>query len=98
VVTVAFEDGTDIYFARQLVGERLREADGAVPRSYGTPEMGPISSGLGEIYQFTVRNDRLTLMELEEVLDWQIGPQLRTVPGIVEMNSFGGEDRQYQVT
>src|SRR5262249_4541614 len=80
VVTVAFEDNTDIYFARQLVGERLREADDAVPRSYGRPEMGPISSGLGEIFQFSVRNDRLTTMELEELLDWQIGPLLRTVP------------------
>ena len=97
VVTIVFEDGTDIYFARQLVGERLREADLAVPKSYGSPEMGPISSGLGEIFQFTVHNDRLTTMQLEELLDWQIGPVLRTVPGIVEVNSFGGEDKQYQV-
>ncbi|MDP1830072.1 MAG: CusA/CzcA family heavy metal efflux RND transporter [Archangium sp.] len=97
VVTVAFEDGTDIYWARQLVNERMREAEGAVPAQYGKPEMGPISSGLGEVYQFVVRNERLTLMELEEQLDWYIGPQLRMVPGIVEVNSFGGEDRQYQV-
>lgn len=97
VVTVVFEDGTDIYFARQLVNERMREANGAVPGQYGKPEMGPISSGLGEIYQFTVRNDRLSLMQLEEILDWQIAPQLRTVRGIVEVNSFGGEDRQYQI-
>ena len=97
VVTVAFQDGTDIYFARQLVSERMPKAGEAVPAGYGTPEMGPISSGLGEIFQFVVRNDRLTLMELEELLDWQIGPVLRTVPGVVEVNSFGGEDRQYQV-
>lgn len=97
VVTVVFEDETNIYFARQLVNERMREAQDAVPPQYGKPEMGPISSGLGEIFQFTVKNDRLTLMQLEEVLDWQIAPQLRTVPGIVEVNSFGGEDRQYQV-
>ncbi|MEZ4315422.1 MAG: efflux RND transporter permease subunit, partial [Polyangiaceae bacterium] len=97
VVTVAFEDGTDIYFARQLVNERLREASEAVPAAYGRPEMGPISSGLGEIFQFTVKNDELTVMQLEELLDWHIGPLLRSVPGVVEVNSFGGEDKQYQV-
>src|SRR5262249_39110451 len=62
VVTIVFRDGTDIYFARQQVGERLREAQDAVPERYGKPEMGPITSGLGEIYQFTVRNERLSLM------------------------------------
>jgi cobalt-zinc-cadmium resistance protein CzcA len=97
VVTVGFEDGTDIYFARQLVSERMPEAGEAVPEQYGRPEMGPISSALGEVFQFTVENPNLTIMQLEELLDWQIGPVLRTVPGIVEVNSFGGEDRQYQV-
>ncbi len=97
VVTVVFEDGTDIYFARQLVNERMPEAAEAVPGQYGRPEMGPTSSGLGEIFQFVVRNDQLTLMQLEELLDWQIRPVLRAVPGVVEVNSFGGEDRQYQV-
>jgi cobalt-zinc-cadmium resistance protein CzcA len=97
VVTVVFHDGTDIYFARQLINERMREASDAVPPQYGKPEVGPITSGLGEIFQFTLRNPKLTAMQLEELLDWQIRPQLRTVPGIVEVNSFGGEDRQYQV-
>lgn len=97
VVTIVFEDGTNIYFARQLVNERMQEANDAVPAQYGRPEMGPISTGLGEIFQFVVENPRLTLMELEEILDWQIGPTLRTVPGVVEVNSLGGEDRQYQV-
>ena len=97
VVTVVFRDGTDIYFARQLVTERMREAEDAVPAQYGKPQMGPISTGLGEVFQFTLHNDNLTLMQLEEVLDWQVAPQLRTVPGVVEVNSFGGEDRQYQV-
>src|SRR4051812_33963372 len=97
VVTLVFADGTDIYFARQLVNERMREAQEAVPSQYGRPEMGPISSGLGEIYQFTVTNPRMTLMQLEELLDWQIAPLLRTIPGVVEVNSFGGQDRQYQV-
>jgi cobalt-zinc-cadmium resistance protein CzcA len=97
VVTIAFQDGTDVYFARQLVNERMTQASEAVPAQYGRPEMGPISSGLGEVFQFVVRNPRLSTMQLEELLDWQIGPVLRTVPGIVEVNSFGGEDRQYQV-
>ena len=97
VVTVVFEDGVDIYFARQLVAERMREMDDSVPPAFGRPEMGPISSGLGEIFQFTVTNDKLSLMQLEEMLDWQIAPVLRTVPGVVELNSFGGEDKQYQV-
>ncbi len=60
VVTVVFEDGTNTYFARQLINERMSEATEAVPVQYGRPEMGPISSGLGEIFQFSVRNDKLT--------------------------------------
>jgi cobalt-zinc-cadmium resistance protein CzcA len=97
VVTIVFRDDTDIYFARQLVNERMSEAQEAVPAQYGAPRMGPITTGLGEVYQFAVRNDRLSLMQTEEILDWQIAPALRTVPGVVEVNSFGGEDRQYQV-
>lgn len=97
VVTVVFDDGTDIYFARQMVLERMRAAEDAVPAAYGRPEMGPIATGLGEIYQFVVRGEGHSLMELEETLDWYIGPQLRTVPGVVEANSFGGEEKQYQV-
>jgi cobalt-zinc-cadmium resistance protein CzcA len=97
VVTVVFEEGTDIYFARQMVAERMSAAGQAVPSGHGRPEMGPIATGLGEIYQFVVRGQGHSLMELEETLDWYIAPQLRTVPGIVEVNSFGGEDKQYQV-
>ncbi|MBL9042777.1 MAG: efflux RND transporter permease subunit [Myxococcales bacterium] len=97
VVTVVFREDMQLYFARQLVSERMREAEDAVPKEYGKPELGPISSGLGEIFQFVVRGEQRTLMELEETLDWYIGPQLRSVPGIVEVNSFGGENREYQV-
>jgi cobalt-zinc-cadmium resistance protein CzcA len=97
VVTVVFDEGTNIYFARQLVGERMREAEEAVPSSYGRPEMGPITTALGEIYQFVVRGDGYSLMQLEEILDWYISPQLRTVRGVVESNSFGGENKEYQV-
>ena len=85
VVTVVFTDDTDIYFARQLVNERMREAEQAVSSQYGKPEMGPITSGLGEVFQFTVENDQLSLMAREELLDWYVGPALRTVPGVVEV-------------
>ncbi len=97
VVTVVFRDDTSIYLARQLVNEHMADAQETVPAQYGKPQMGPITTGLGEIFQFTVENDALSLMQLEEVLDWQIAPQLRMVPGVVEVNSLGGEERQYQV-
>ncbi len=98
VVTVVFEEGTDIYWARQLVGERMTEARDAIPKEYGEPSMGPISTGLGEIYQFEVRGEGYTPMQLRDILDWNVGYQLRSVPGVVEVNSFGGELRTYQVS
>ncbi len=97
-VTVVFEEGTDIYWARQLVAERLNQARGGIPEGYGEPEMGPISTGLGEIYQFEVRGEGYSLMELRTILDWHVNYQLRSVPGIVEVNAFGGELKTYQVT
>ncbi len=97
-VTVVFEEGTDIYWARQLVGERLVAARESIPEGYGEPEMGPISTGLGEIYQFEVRGDGYTPMELRTILDWNVNYQLRSVPGVVEINAFGGELKTYQVT
>ncbi len=97
VVTVVFTETTDIYFARQMVLERMRDAEEAIPAHYGRPTMGPITTALGEVYQFVLRGEGHSLMELEETLDWYVGPQLRTVPGVVEVNSFGGEDKQYQV-
>jgi cobalt-zinc-cadmium resistance protein CzcA len=97
VVTVVFEEHVDVYFARQLVQERLGAAREEIPEGYGTPEMGPISTGLGEIYQFDVRGDGKSLMELRSILEWQIAPRLRSVPGVVEMNTFGGELKTYQV-
>lgn len=97
VVTVVFREDTDIYFARQMVDERMRVVSGDILEAHGTPEVGPISTGLGEIYQFTIRGEGRSLMELEELLDWYIGPQLRSVPGVVEVNSVGGENREYQV-
>ncbi|QED30333.1 efflux RND transporter permease subunit [Microvenator marinus] len=108
-VTVVFEEGTDTYFARQLVSERLTEARESIPDGYGSPEMGPISTGLGEIYQFEVRGEPMcapegpdtdqcyTLMELRTLLDWFVTFQLRPIAGVVEINQFGGELKTYEV-
>ena len=93
-VIALFEDGVDIYFARQLVFERLQSARESLPE-WARPEMGPISTGLGEIYQYTVEGDGRTPMELRTIQDWQIAPQLRALAGVNEVNSFGGLVRQY---
>ena len=99
-VTVIFEDGTDLYFARQQVQERLQMAREEIPASLGTPEMGPISTGLGEIFQYAITADSpsaLDATELRTIQDWIVALQLRAVPGVVEVNSFGGFEKQYQV-
>lgn len=99
-VTVVFKEGTDIYWARQLISERLNEARGNIPEEMGSPEVGPISTGLGEIYQFEVRAEPgydYTPMQLREILDWQIAYQLRGVSGVIEVNTFGGELKTYEV-
>ncbi len=102
VVTVVFEEGTDLWWARQVVSERLGTAREAIPSGYGDPEIGPPSTGLGEVFQFEVRNAagheaRHSLMDLRDVLEWQVAPRLRAVPGVVEVNAFGGELRTFQV-
>jgi heavy metal efflux system protein len=100
VVTVVFHEGTDIYRARQLVGERLARAAEAIPPGYGTPTLGPIATALGECFQFQVRakpSSGLTPMELRTILDWYVAFQLRKVPGVTEINSHGGELKTYQV-
>jgi heavy metal efflux system protein len=99
-ITVVFNEGTDIYWARQMVSERLTEARGDIPKGAGSPEIGPISTGLGEIYQFEVKSEPgydHSPMELREILDWQIAYQLRGVAGVVEVNTFGGELKTYEV-
>jgi cobalt-zinc-cadmium resistance protein CzcA len=100
VVTIVFHEGTDIYRARQLVGERLSKAAAAIPQGYGTPTLGPIATALGEVFQFQVKADKssgVTPMELRTILDWFIAYQLRGVPGVTEINSHGGELKTYQV-
>jgi cobalt-zinc-cadmium resistance protein CzcA len=96
-VTVVFEDGTPLFFARQLVQERLPEARERIPSGFGSPEMIPPTSGLGEIFHFTVESQELSPMDLRSLLDWQIAFRLRQVPGVVEVNAWGGLTKQYQV-
>ncbi len=99
-VTIVFPDDVDLYAARQLVLERLRDVERDLPPGVA-PELAPISTGLGEIYQFTVEDvsgkNLHSLMERRTLLDWFIKPQLRAVPGVIEVNSFGGEEQQYEV-
>jgi len=102
MVTVVFEDDVDIYFARQLILERLIEAKEKLPAGV-EPVMGPVSTGLGEIYQYTLerpegsKNDIAGLMELRTIQDWIVRPILKTVSGVTDVNAFGGHVKQYQV-
>ncbi|MEC7421931.1 MAG: efflux RND transporter permease subunit, partial [Pseudomonadota bacterium] len=104
-VTVVFEDGTDIYFARQLVNERLQAVRSNLPETV-EPELGPIATGLGEIFMYTVEAEqgavkpdgsRYTAQDLRTLHDWVVRPQLRTVPGVTEVNSIGGYRKEYVV-
>lgn len=98
-VTVVFDDSVDTYFARQLVLERLAQAREQIPENIGSPEMGPISTGLGEIYQYELKSTDGThdLTALRTIQDWNVRRQLLGVPGVTEVNSFGGFEKQYQV-
>jgi cobalt-zinc-cadmium resistance protein CzcA len=106
-VTVVFKDGTDIHFARQLVNQRLQEARAELPPNMGEPEMGPIATGLGEIYMWTVEaepgavradGEAYTPTDLRTIQDWIVRPQIRTVPGVTEVNAIGGYVKQIHVT
>ena len=96
-VAIYFKEDVDTYFARRLVMERLPQARENIPAGMGTPEMGPIATGLGEIYQFKVTGPGRSLMDLRSILDWDIAPKLRSVPGIVEVNTHGGELKTYEI-
>lgn len=102
-VTVVFDDSVNIYFARQLVLERLSQAREQIPSNIGSPEMGPISTGLGEIYQYELKaapgeeGRQYDATALRTIQDWNVRRQLLGVPGVTEVNSFGGLEKQYQV-
>lgn len=102
LVTIVFDDATDIYWARQQVAERLQKVQNQIPRGIGAPEMGPISTGLGEIYQYVVRpaegfEKKYNETELRTIQDWIVRRQLLGVKGVAEVSSFGGKLKQYEI-
>lgn len=102
VITVVFEEKVDIYFARQQINEKLKEAEEELPEGLGKPELGPVSTGLGEIYQYALHptegaEDKYSAKELRTMQDWIVARQLYGTPGVAEVNSFGGYLKQYEV-
>ena len=102
VITVVFEESTDIYWARAQISERLKEAEDKIPKGLGNPELAPISTGLGEIYQYVVfpqkgYEKQYSATELRTIQDWIIRPQLIGTPGVAEVNTLGGSLKQYEI-
>ncbi len=102
VITVVFRDNIDIYFARQLINEKLKEAEENIPKGIGKPELAPVSTGLGEIYQYVIHpkkgaENKYSAMDLRTMQDWIVARQLYGTPGVAEVNSFGGLLKQYEV-
>lgn len=102
VVTVVFEDDLGTYIPRQLVAEKINAISKEIPKGFGTPEMGPISTGLGEIFQYTLTvdpqfKDKISLTDLRTIQDWIITRQMALVPGVVEINTIGGSAKQYEI-
>ena len=103
LVTVVFEEEVDVYHARQQVSERLQAVRDQIPKEAGTPELAPVTTGLGEIYQYVVRpkpgfESRFSLMELRTIQDWQVRRQLLGIQGVADVSSFGGELKQFEVS
>ncbi|HLZ88185.1 MAG TPA: efflux RND transporter permease subunit, partial [Puia sp.] len=103
LVTIVFNDATDVYWARQQVSERLAQARQQIPASMGDPQLGPVTTGLGEIFQYAVRpkpgyEDKYDLNALRDIQDWIIRRQLLGTEGVADVSSFGGKVRQYEVT
>lgn len=98
-VGVYFKDNVDIYFARRLVGEKLQEAKERLPQGYGEPALGPNSSGLGQVFWYTVESadQKLSAMDLRTLHDWSVRLMLRTAPGVDDVTTWGGQEKQYQV-
>jgi len=98
-VAVYFKDKVDIYFARRLVGEKLQEVKGRLPEGYGEPELGPNSSGLGQVFWYTIEDadKKLSAMDLRTLQDWTVRLILRTAPGVDDVTTWGGHEKQFQV-
>jgi len=102
VITVVFKENVDVYFARQLINEKLKEASEKIPKGVGTPELAPVSTGLGEVYQYIIHpkkgsEKKYSAMDLRTMQDWIVARQLYGTPGIAEVVSFGGKLKQYEV-
>lgn len=102
VITIVFKDKVDVYFARQLINEKLKEAEEKIPSGIGKPELAPVSTGLGEVYQYIIHpkkesEQKYSAMDLRTMQDWIVARQLYGTPGIAEVNSFGGKLKQYEV-
>ncbi len=102
VITVVFKENINIYFARQLISEKLKSAEEQIPKGMGTPEMGPVTTGLGEIYQYVIHpqkgsEQKYSAMDLRTMQDWIVGRQLTGIPGVAEVTGFGGISKQYEV-
>ena len=103
VVTIVFEDDLGTYLPRQLIAEKLISASEKIPKEFGTPQMGPITTGLGEIYQYTLETkpgyeDEYDATELRSIQDWIVKRQLSGIPGVVEINTWGGFLKEYEVS
>ena len=102
VVTIVFDDELGTYLPRQLIAEKIKSASEKIPEGFGTPEMGPITTGLGEIYQYILDvkpgfKDQYSVTELRTIQDWIVKRQLSGIPGVVEVNTWGGFLKQYEV-
>src|SRR5690606_24142176 len=102
VVTIVFDDDMGTYLPRQLVSEKLIEVREEIPPGFGEVAMGPIATGLGEIYQYTLAvapeyQDKYTALDLRTMQDWIVRRQMAMVPGVIEVNGFGGAVKQYEV-
>ncbi len=102
VVTIVFDDDMGTYLPRQLIAEKITTAQEKIPEGFGTPFMGPISTGLGEIYQYIIDVDeahkgKYSIMELRTIQDWNVRRQLSGIEGVVEVNTWGGQLKEYEV-
>ena len=96
-VTIVFKDHVNIWFARQLVNERLKDVENDIPPGYGTPGLSPVATGLGDIYEFVLTSDRHSPMELRTYMDWELSKKIKSLPGVIDVNTIGGEVKQYQI-
>lgn len=102
VITIVFNENINVYFARQLIAEKLKEAEEDIPKDAGKPEMGPVTTGLGEVYQYVIHpkkgsEEKYSAMDLRTLQDWIVARQLSGIPGVAEVTGFGGISKQYEV-